>query len=353
MSWYFSTAVENKSDFFEFFEFNQFEVHLVELWDSLVDVFGVHKIPHNLMESSNTKLVIDASEFISLFESDTDSLTTFLQTNRVVIYQDIDCFVGLTKRLRIAFENIDSKIPKNCLHVVFDAVPSTEFYFYSFKNINFTVLTYNHFFKLPRIHKASLEKNKTSKEFLLTTIKKSSRPHRKLLWKQLQAYPELTVNSTILYKTRQEKWVGHQTHQHQWNDGHPSMDLYLNNYIELVPETLYKHGFFFTEKTLKPIATKTPFLIVSNCHYLKFLKQQGFKTFDNLIDESYDSFPRIEDRIKSVVQTMHDISKNGAGDFYKQAQHTLAHNHQRLLEISGGWRYYRDLDYQRIIDSMC
>ena len=114
-------------------EFNQFEVHLVELWDTLVDVFGVHKIPHSLMESSNTKLVIDVSEFISLFESDTDSLTTFLQTNRVVIYQNIDCFVELTKRLRIAFENIDSKIPKNCLHVIFDAVPSTEFYFYSLK----------------------------------------------------------------------------------------------------------------------------------------------------------------------------------------------------------------------------
>ena len=130
------------------------------------------------------------------------------------------------------------------------------------------------------------------------------------------------------------------------------MDLYRNNYVELVPETLYKHGYFFTEKTMKPIATKTPFLVVSNCHYLKFLKQHGFKTFDNLIDESYDSFPRIEDRIRSLVQTMHDISKNGVGDFYQQAQHTLAHNHQQLLEISGGWRYYRDLDYQRIIDSM-
>ena len=353
MSWYFSSVLDSKSDFFEFFEFNQYSVHLVELWNPLVHVGGAHEIPRSLMESSNTKLVIDANEFISLFEFDTDSLTTFLQTNRVVIYQNIDCFVELTKRLRIAFENIDSNIPKNCLHVIFDAVPSTEFYFYSFKNINFTVLTHNPFFKLPRIHKASLEKNKTSKDFLLTTIKKSSRPHRELLWKQLQAYPELTVNSTILYKTRQKKWIGHQTHQHQWSDGHPSMDLYRNNYVELVPETLYKHGYFFTEKTMKPIATKTPFLIVSTCHYLKFLKQQGFKTFDNLIDESYDSFPQIEDRIRSLVQTMHDISKNGAGDFYQQAQDTLNYNHQRLLEISGGWRYYRDLDYQRIIDSMC
>lgn len=351
MSWYFSSVLQNKSDFFEFFDYNQYSMHLVELWDSLSHVGGSYEIPRSLIESSNTKLVIDASEFIGLFESDTDTLMAFLQTNRVVIYQDIDCFVSVNG-LRSVFENIDSKISKNSLHVVFDAVPSAEFYFYSFKNINFTVLTHNNFFKLPRIHKAGLEKNKGSKDFLLTAIKKSSRPHRELLWKQLQAYPELTANSTIFYKNRQEKWAGHQPHQHSWRDGHPSMDLYLNNYVELVPETLYKHGFYFTEKTLKPIATKTPFLIVSNCYYLKFLKQQGFKTFDNLIDESYDAFPRIEDRVRSVVQTMHDISKNGAGDFYQQAQDTLNYNHQRLMEISGGWQYHRDLDYQRIIDSM-
>jgi hypothetical protein len=134
---------------------------------------------------------------------------------------------------------------------------------------------------------------------------------------------------------------------HTWGDGHASMDLYRDSLVEMVPESWYKHGYFVTEKTTKPMATKTPFLILSTCFYLEYLKSLGFKTFHSLIDESYDQQYRVQDRVRLAVQSLEDIVRNGARSFYDAAQPILEHNHSRLCEIQGLWQYELDIMLQR------
>jgi hypothetical protein len=349
MSWYFSTS-PNLSDFTEYFDFNQIPYQLNDIWDPTLDVYGRHCLPKFLLEQIDAKLVIDYSELFVLIQFNYNAVIKFLENNKIIVYQDIDSFFAVSShQILMSFDKI---VPSGCIHFVFDAAPSDMFWANSFKNIKCTVLKYNAFLKLPRVFGSKLEKNKNSKDFLLTTIKRKERPHRQLLWQELQTYPQLFDNSIVFYKSKLDNWVGQTPHQHNWFDGYPSMDLYSNVYIELVPETLYKDGFFITEKTVKPIATKTPFLMISNCKYLQFLKQQGFKTFDSLIDESYDSFYRIEDRVKSAVASLNDIVINGVEDFYCQSKSILEYNQQHLMQISGGWRYYRDLDYRDIVDKM-
>lgn len=65
--------------------------------------------------------------------------------------------------------------------------------------------------------------------------------------------------------------------------------FYDQIFIDLVVETyVMGHTFFPTEKTLRPIITKTPFIIMGPVNYLDNLKKLGFKTFGRWWDESYD-----------------------------------------------------------------
>ena len=79
---------------------------------------------------------------------------------------------------------------------------------------------------------------------------------------------------------------------------------YLNSYFSLVNETTFhtKAGYdsvpFFSEKIFKCIAMKHPFIIVTVPNSLKYLKELGYKTFDNIIDESYDQ--EIDDALRAI-----------------------------------------------------
>jgi hypothetical protein len=175
---------------------------------------------------------------------------------------------------------------------------------------------------------------------MLTTIRKPGRLHRDILWNQLTAVDGLIDRGHVRSGTKR---IGTQPHQHTWRDGYPSMDLYQDSWLEIAPERLYRDGYFITEKTVKPIATKTPFLTVSTRFYLEYLRQQGFQTFGNIIDESYDRQPLVEDRVKLMLEQLQDIIRNGSEAFYKECVPVLEHNQTRLFEISGGKQYVVDI----------
>jgi len=76
---------------------------------------------------------------------------------------------------------------------------------------------------------------------------------------------------------------------------------------------------------------------------LQHLKNLGFRTFNSLIDESYDNQHRIEDRVKSIIILLEDIIKNGSKDFYLQSKEILDYNFKHLSYIAGSHRYQNDL----------
>lgn len=58
---------------------------------------------------------------------------------------------------------------------------------------------------------------------------------------------------------------------------------------------------FRTEKTIKPMWFKQPFLVLGPPGYLKVLREHGYMTFSPMIDESYDSELNDERRLQMVV----------------------------------------------------
>jgi len=114
--------------------------------------------------------------------------------------------------------------------------------------------------------------------------------------------------------------------------------LMNNSDLHVVIETTVDDGYiphFFTEKTFKPINAKKPFLIYStfkSCHYLREL---GFKTFDGIIDETYDT---IEDHTKrriAIVNEMKRINNLSSADYkllLEKCQPIVDYNYKHYIE---------------------
>lgn len=87
-----------------------------------------------------------------------------------------------------------------------------------------------------------------------------------------------------------------------------------------------------TEKTFKAIALEMPFILVAPAHSLKYLKHYGFKTFGDIIDESYDQeeddFRRIE-KVGELLETIESSSKELQSKIWKECQEiaTFNYNH--------------------------
>ena len=63
-----------------------------------------------------------------------------------------------------------------------------------------------------------------------------------------------------------------------------------------------------TEKTFKAIALEMPFILVAPAHSLEYMRSYGFKTFGDVIDESYDEVTDDFERIERVTALLKDIN---------------------------------------------
>jgi len=78
-----------------------------------------------------------------------------------------------------------------------------------------------------------------------------------------------------------------------------------NSFWHIVTETVFYYDkLHLTEKIFKPIVMKQPFMLVAASGNLAYLKSYGFKTFDGIIDESYDSIQDPDARIDAVVDQL-------------------------------------------------
>lgn len=68
-----------------------------------------------------------------------------------------------------------------------------------------------------------------------------------------------------------------------------------------------QNQFFLTEKTYKPLAAQHPLLLVSTPGNLAHLRSQGFETFPELFDESYDGIANWQKRVQRIIAVLSDF----------------------------------------------
>ena len=85
---------------------------------------------------------------------------------------------------------------------------------------------------------------------------------------------------------------------HWPNNDQPNVDAFWH----IVTETVFYYDkLHLTEKIFKPIVSKQPFMLLGAIGNLAYLKSYGFKTFEGIIDESYDTIVDNDLRTEAVV----------------------------------------------------
>ena len=127
---------------------------------------------------------------------------------------------------------------------------------------------------------------------------------------------------------------------------------YFNSYFNIITETSWGPGYDFevpqkihlTEKVWKPISTFQPFILISTKNNLKKLREWGFRTFGDFIDESYDELDTYEERIKIInkeIIRLCGMSRKELDDWYWSMEDILVHNSENLTK-------FIDMEYNKL-----
>lgn len=103
--------------------------------------------------------------------------------------------------------------------------------------------------------------------------------------------------------------------------------IYDNSYYSIVAETLGdSHILFFTEKTAKPLLAGRLFVLFGPANQLGALRNYGFKTFDNVIDETYDTILDSRERHSAAFDQVVKLSKCDHRLVHEQTLDARIHN---------------------------
>lgn len=171
-------------------------------------------------------------------------------------------------------------------------------------------------------------KDRASAKFVGTTLGRFSTVRLRIAYEVDKAFPGdnfMTFQPSInliedslrhvsdLYK-RELSWLetkqfdsdltsNHRMGMIDWHTANSTYANIWNKYqIEIISETDARSNFWFTEKTARCLATGKPFVLVAGRGSLKKLREMGFKTFWEVIDETYD------ERITPTLRISHLIS---------------------------------------------
>ena len=124
----------------------------------------------------------------------------------------------------------------------------------------------------------------------------------------------------------------------EWRTNHfdtsPSWP-YEQTLFSLVSESHFvEKTLFLSEKIWKVIANNHPFVLVGSYHTLKYLREEGFKTFNPYIDESYDNeihpYKRIVKIVKEVKRLC-SLNKEQRHKFLSDVSGIVQYNYQNLM----------------------
>ncbi len=104
----------------------------------------------------------------------------------------------------------------------------------------------------------------------------------------------------------------------------------MTHYTAVVETTIHNDFAMFSEKEAKPIVAKRPFVIFGSCGQLKAFRSLGFKTFDQVIDESYDLIEDKHERWQKVLDSMLQLSEMNHIKVHNELASVLIHNKEHF-----------------------
>ena len=88
---------------------------------------------------------------------------------------------------------------------------------------------------------------------------------------------------------------------------------------------------FFSEKTAKPMIARRLFVAFTGYKFLHNLRRLGFRTFDGIIDESYDLIENDQERYSSAFAQVELLCATPQSEILPVIADIVEHNYQRLM----------------------
>jgi hypothetical protein len=187
--------------------------------------------------------------------------------------------------------------------------------------------------------------NHDVKKYDFLYLNKLGRTHRRQLFLKIKDTTDLLDNS--LYSFIGEKtpirlpreyeapWVEGGIYQMENLNGQ-DQDIFEKPYNDskysLITESnVNNNETFITEKIWKAIIMKHVFVVYGNYKTLETLRQQGFKTFNGVFDEEYDSEPDADVRMWKLVELCKKLKSADYKEIYNQTKEIREHNFKNFF----------------------
>ncbi len=110
---------------------------------------------------------------------------------------------------------------------------------------------------------------------------------------------------------------------------------FQESYCNIVLETLFdaeqSDGAFLTEKTFKPIRHAQPFVIFGCAESLQTLRELGYRTFDQVIDNQYDQCHDNQERFRMLTGVMTQLNQLDLHSWFHACLSDIQYNQQLFL----------------------
>lgn len=127
------------------------------------------------------------------------------------------------------------------------------------------------------------------------------------------------------------------------------LDVFNQTAYSIIAETDYNNTLsFFSEKTTKPIIARRLFVVFSGYKFLENLRSIGFKTFDGIIDESYDQIKHNIDRYTAAFNQVQWLCNQNQEAILEKIKPIVNYNYELLM--SRNWNNYAIDRVQQTID---
>ena len=123
--------------------------------------------------------------------------------------------------------------------------------------------------------------------------------------------------------------------------------------FEIIAETCLSHNkLCVTEKTFKSMLSKNVFILMGNPYSLKWLKSLGFKTFSDIIDESYDKEQIFYKRFLMIFEEIKKLCSLDVDSLHKKLEpldEIVEHNYNHFLNNT--WDFNLSQNLQAHMDA--
>jgi hypothetical protein len=202
---------------------------------------------------------------------------------------------------------------------------ATPYWYWILDQMNFRLTKLDQQIRNPQItHKffMSMSLQRTERDYLYDTL-------GPLLSQSIHSYrsrgvmlPSDNLDSPLWQRYVNPDWIDHTAFT-------LAVETYVNSTMTTGLSLTQHNHLFLCEKSYKPMAAQHPILMVSTQGNLAYLRSQGFETFPELFDESYDDIQDWQQRVQRIVEIVREFDVNSVNQ--PSVREKTQYNHARFF----------------------